>query len=261
MDARTRTSRNWSAETGTYGSEQQAGYVRPSASSSRYKLRSESALGIQDIQRRKTPLTTVTRHIDAERLTPTDASLLTGIPYEILLRHARGLERKGLLKLHRESNRILFNREDLEVLKEHDEGNPRGTSFRVEGNADLHKRLLSDLAAIADHLEAVANKARGLVNLLKKAPVSSTTWIKTLPVEGVTLRQPIPVSVVSDGKAFSASSGDIGSTATGPNRVKAVRALRMRLATEYVFLRQLSSLSEAEGDRLAELQRFIRDAG
>ena len=206
-------------------------------------------------------MTTATRPIDAERLTPADASLLTGIPYETLLRYARELERNGLLKLHRESNRILFNREDIEVLLEHHEGNPRGTEFRVEGNVDLHKQLLSDLATIAGNLEVVANKARGLVNLLKKAPVSSTTWIKTLPVEGVTLRKPIPITVVSDGKAFSASSGDIGSTASGPNRVKAVRALRMRLATEYVFLRQLSSLSEAEGERLAELQRFIRDAG
>ena len=50
-----------------------------------------------------------------------------------------------------------------------------------------------------------------------------------MPVPGVTLRQPIPVSVVSDGKTFSAYSADMGSTASSHNRVEAVRAPLPRL--------------------------------
>jgi len=207
----------------------------------------------------KEAVVTEIRPIDAERLSPTDVSSLLGIPYELVLKYAHELTVAGLIEVPREAGRLFFSPAQLEVLRKHHEERPRAGVFRVEGDVDLHKRLLKSLDTLARKLDAMASLARARIKELNKAPASSTSWIITLPAVGFTLRKPIPVSVISDGKAFSASSADTGSTATGKNRVEAVRALRWRLATEYVYLGQLVSPSEGEADRLAELKRFIRD--
>jgi len=61
---------------------------------------------------------TITRHLDAERLSPTDAASLLGIPYDLLLRYVRELEGQGLLQVQRESSRRLFlSPANLELLK------------------------------------------------------------------------------------------------------------------------------------------------
>lgn len=206
-----------------------------------------------------TETVTETRSINPERLSPTDVSNILGIPYDLVLKYAHELTATGLIEVAREAGKLFFSPAQLEALRKHHEERPRASGFRVEGDADLHRRLLKSLATMASKLDAMASLVRARIKELNKAPASSTSWISTLPVVGVTLRKPIPVSVISDGKAFSAFSGDTGSTASGKNRVEAVRALRLRLATEYVYLDQLASPSEGEAERLTELKRFIRD--
>lgn len=188
-----------------------------------------------------------------------DASSLLGIPYELVLRYVRELEGEGSIEIERKAGRLYFSAAHLELIKRHHEKRPQGSKFRVEGNADLHQHVLQDLKTLASTLEAMAKLARVRCKELIKAPACSTTWISTLPVAGLTLRKPIQVSVVSDGKAFSAFCGDTGSTATGRNRPDAVRALRQRLAAEYVYLDQLATLSAEEAERLATLRQLIRD--
>ena len=200
------------------------------------------------------------RKIDAGRLTPKDASALLGIPYETVLRYARELERKSLLKVLKEpSGKVVFTRADLEILRKHHEEDPRGAGsrFRPEADIDLHSRLLSDLRTISENLEAMADRAAALVNRLNKAPVSSTLWVKTIPLVGFKLRDAIPVTVVSDGKAFSALSAELGVEASGRNRISAVRALRERVAAEYLFLDQLKDRSPEEEERMRELDKVI----
>jgi transposase len=200
------------------------------------------------------------QNLDAEKLSPTDASSLLGIPYELVLRYVRELERQGLLKVHRErSGRLFLSPADLDLLRKHHEERPLASTFRVEGDVDQHKHVLLDLRTLASTLEAMAKLARARIKELTQGPASSTTWITTLPSAGLTLRKPIAVSVISDGKAFSAFSADTGSTASGRNRAQAVRALRKCLAAEYVYLGQLASPSEEAAERLADLQKFIRD--
>jgi hypothetical protein len=198
------------------------------------------------------------RRVNPERLSPTEVSNLLGIPYDLVLKYAHELTGKGLIEIAREAGKLFFSPAQLEFLRKYHEERPRASGFRVEGDPDLHKRLLKSLDTLASKLDAMASLARARIKELNKAPASSTSWISTLPAVGVTLRKPIPISVISDGKAFSAFSADTGSTATGTNRVEAVRALRWRLANEYVYLDQLASPSEGETERLAELKRFIR---
>lgn len=198
--------------------------------------------------------------VNAEKLTATEASTLLGIPYEVVLRYARQLEGQGLVSVHRENGRLFFSPADLDLLKNHHEERPVGVKFRVEGDVEQHKLVLRDLKTLADTLEAMASLARKRIRELVKGPACSTSWITTLPVGGLTLRKPVSVTVVSDGKAFSAFSADTGSTASGQNRVQAVRALRKRLAAEYVYLGQLASPSEEEWERLSDLTRFIHDS-
>jgi hypothetical protein len=195
--------------------------------------------------------------VTAEKLTATEASILLGIPYDVLLRYAHELEDKGLFSIHRESGRLFFSSADLDLLKNHHEQRPVGAKFRVEGDVEQHKLILRDLKTLADTLEAMARRARRRMKALVQGPACSTSWITTLPVGGLTLRKPVAVTVVSDGQAFSAFSADTGSTASGPNRVQAVRALRKRLAAEYLYLVQLPSPSEEEAERLADLKRFV----
>lgn len=200
------------------------------------------------------------RHLNGERLTPTEASALLGIPYDLVLRYVRELERQGLLGTHRTlTGRVFLSPADLELLRKHHEERPVASTFKVEGDIDQHKCVVQDLKTLASTLEEMARLARARIKELIQGPACSTTWISTLPITGVTLRQPIPVTVISDGKAFSAFSADLGSTASGRNRVLAVRALRKRLAVEYVYLDQVAT-SEEEKDRLADLRRFIRDS-
>ena len=199
------------------------------------------------------------RQLKAESLTPTEASLLLGLPYELVLRYVRELERQGFLQARRTiTGRVFLVPTDLELLRKHHEERPVASTFKVEGDVAQHKNVLQDLETLAKTLEAMARLARSRIKALSKAPACSTTWITTLPVAGVTLRKPIPVTVVSDGRAFSAFSGDLGSTASGRNRVQAVQALRKRLAAEYVYLDQVAT-SEEQEERLAELRRFIHD--
>jgi len=203
---------------------------------------------------------TITRYLDAERLSPTDAALLLGIPYDRLLRYVSELEGQGLLQVQRESSRRLFlSPANLELLRKHHEQRPLASTFKLEGDIDQHKYILRDLKTLASNLEAMAKLTRARLKEMNLGPASSTAWISNLPAKGATLRKPIPVCVVSDGKAFSAFSADTGSSASGRNRVEAVRALRWRLATEYVYLDQLASPSEEEAERLAELKRIILD--
>ena len=206
---------------------------------------------------------TGTRHLDAERLSPTVASSLLGLPYELVLRYVHELERQGLLKVQREiPGRLFLSPADLDLLRRHHEERPVASKFKVEGDVDQHRYVLQDLKTLASTLETMARLARTRIKVLTQGPASSTTWISTLPAVGLTLRKPIPVSVVSDGKAFSAFCADAGSTASGRNRREAVRALRKLLAMEFVYLGQLASPSEEEAERLADLQRLIlRDEG
>jgi hypothetical protein len=148
----------------------------------------------------------------------------------------------------------------LDLLKAHHEQRPIGSKFKVEGDVEQHKLVLRDLKTLADTLEAMARRARRRMKELIQGPACSTSWITTLSVGGLTLRKPVAVTVVSDGKAFSAFSADTGSTASGQNRVQAVRALRKRLAAEYLYLGQLASPSEEEAERLSDLTRSICDS-
>jgi len=201
--------------------------------------------------------------MNAERLSPTDASSLLGIPYELVLQYVHELERQGLLMVHRgKPGRLFISPADLDLLRRHHEERPVASKFKVEGDVDQHRYVLRDLKTLASTLEAMARLARRRIKALTLGPASSTTWISTLPVVGLTLRKPIPVSVVSDGKAFSAFCADAGSTASGRNRREAVQALRKLLAAELVYLDQLTSPSAEEAERLADLARLIvRDGG
>lgn len=197
------------------------------------------------------------QHLDAERLSPTDVSSLLGIPYDLVLRYVRELERQGLLTVHREkTGRLFLFPPALDLLRKHHEERPVASKFKIEGDVDQYRHVVQDLKTLASTLEEMARLARARIKELIQGPASSTTWISTLP--GLALRMPIPISVVSDGKAFSASCADTGSTASGRNRVQAVRALRKRLAAEFVYLGQLTSPSQEEAEHLADLQRFIR---
>jgi DNA-binding MarR family transcriptional regulator len=199
------------------------------------------------------------RQLKAESLTPTDASLLLGISYDRVLRYVRELEQQGLLEAYRTpTGRVFLRPADLELLRKHHEERPVASTFKVAGNIDQHKHVLKDLETLAKTLETMAKLARSRIKALTRGPACSTTWISTLPIAGVSLRKPIPVTVVSDGKAFSAFSGDVESTASGRNRVQAVQELRRRLAYEYVYLDQLAT-SKEETERLEDLRRFIRD--
>jgi DNA-binding MarR family transcriptional regulator len=199
--------------------------------------------------------------MNAEKLTPTEASSLLGIPYEVVLRYTRKLEKQGLIQVHREySGRLFLSPADLDLLRKHHENRPIGSRFMLEGDIEPHKHAVRDLSTLASTLEAMAKLARRRIKQMVQGPFSSTTWITTLPVVGLTLRKPIAVTVVSDGKAFSAFSADTGSTAYGQNRVQAVRALRKQLAAEYQYLGQLASLSEDEAERLSDLKGFISDS-
>ena len=199
------------------------------------------------------------RQLKAENLTPTDVSLLLGISYDLVLRYVRELEQQGLLEAYRTpTGRVYLRPADLELLRKHHEERPVASTFRVKGNIDQHKHVLKDLETLAKTLETMAKLARSRIKALNRGPACSTTWISTLPMDGVSLRKPIPVTVVSDGKAFSAFSGDVGSTASGRNRVEAVQELRKRLANEYVYLDQVAT-SKEETERLEDLRRFIRD--
>jgi hypothetical protein len=199
------------------------------------------------------------RQLKAESLTPTDASLLLGISYDLVLRYVRELEHQGLLEAYRTpTGRVFLRPADLELLRKHHEERPVASTFKVEGNIDQHKHVLKDLETLAKTLETMAKLARSRIKALTRGPACSTTWISTLPIAEVSLRKPIPVTVVSDGKAFCAFSGDVGSTASGRNRVQAVQELRKRLAFEYVYLDQVAT-SKEETERLEDLRRFIRD--
>ncbi|HEX4960466.1 MAG TPA: hypothetical protein VF173_06485 [Thermoanaerobaculia bacterium] len=170
------------------------------------------------------------RDLKAEKLTPTEASALLGIPYDLVLRYVRELERQGLLAAHRTpAGRVFLSPSDLERLRKHHEDRPVASTFKVEGDIDQHKHTVQDLETLAKTLEAMARLAKSRIKALTQAPACSTTWITSLPIGGISLRKPIPVTVISDGKAFSAFSGDLGSTASGRNRVQAVQALRKRL--------------------------------
>jgi DNA-binding MarR family transcriptional regulator len=199
--------------------------------------------------------------MNAERLSPTEASSLLGIPYEVVLRYTRELEKQGLIEVHREhSGRLFLSPADLDLLRKHHENRPIASRFMLEGDIEPHKHAVRDLNTLASTLEAMAKLARRRIKQMVQGPFSSTTWITTLPVVGLTLRKPIAVTVVSDGKAFSAFSADTGSTAYGQNRVQAVRALRKQLAAEYQYLGQLASLSQDEAERLSDLKGFISDS-
>jgi predicted transcriptional regulator len=191
---------------------------------------------------------------------PTDASALLGIPYAAVLRYAKELEKRGLIQARRERNgRVFFSRENLDQLRHHHEHHPSCSRFRAEGEVD-HNRHVSEIDTIASNLEAMAIRARTLADRLKKAPGISTIWIATLPATRLSLRRPLPVSVITDGKAFSAFSADTGSTASGRNRVDAVRALRRCVALEYLYLQELAALATPEElERLADLKNLIQD--
>lgn len=163
------------------------------------------------------------RKVDPGRLTPTDVAALLGIHYEAVLRYARELEEKGLLEVQRESGKYFFPSRVLPLLRKHHEEGAQASKFRVAGDVDLHKRLLGDLKLTARTLQAMARRIRVLVKDLEKGPASSTAWITTLPATtGLTLREPVAVTVDSDGTVFNAYSADTGSTASGSNRVQAV---------------------------------------
>ena len=199
------------------------------------------------------------RQLRAEKLTPTDVASLLGIPYDLVLRYVRELESQGLLVAYRTpTGRVFLSPSDLELLRQRHEERPVGSTLKVEGDIDQHKHVLKDLETLAKTLETMAKLAKKRIKALTRGPACSTTWISTLPIPGVSLRKPIPVTVVSDGKAFSAFSGDVGSTASGRDRVQAVQELRKRLAFEYVYLDQVAT-SKEETERLADLRRFIRD--
>jgi len=169
------------------------------------------------------------------------------------------LESQGLLVAYRTpTGRVFLSPSDLELLRQRHKERPVASTFKVEGNIDQHKHVLKDLETLAKTLETMAKLARKRIKALTRGPACSTAWISTLPIAGVSLRKPIPVTVVSDGKAFSAFSGDVGSTASGRNRVQAVQELRKRLAFEYVYLDQVAT-SKEETERLEDLRRFIRD--
>ncbi len=158
------------------------------------------------------------RDLKAERLTPTEASALLGIPYDLVLRYVRELEHQGLLEAHRTPiGRVFLSPASLERLRKHHEERPVASTFKVEGDVDQHKHVVQDLKTLAKTLEAMARLAKSRIKALTQAPACSTTWITSLPITGISLRKPIPVTVISDGKAFSAFSGDLGSTASGRN--------------------------------------------
>ncbi len=202
------------------------------------------------------PLKAVT--LDVEELSATDIAFLLGIRYEAVLRYAKELEASGLLRLVRAGrNRLVFTRADLEVLRGHHLQRKR--EALGDGIFELHQQVLRELKIQHNHLTAMSRKVGGLVSKIKACPPSTSTLIQGVPLEGARLKTAIPVFVEPlGGNYFKASAADLGVEATAQGgRAVAVRALRQRIAAEFVYLRQLKQRSPKEEERYQELERFI----